>query len=79
MRNCRLLLAAITLVASSAMADNSASTPMKDTEKNKAPSVSEKVLKNGLKVLRKIMHSPHKTSLLIMKYWLLSILKQLSS
>ncbi|RVU85680.1 insulinase family protein [Leucothrix sargassi] len=60
MRNCRLLLAAITLVTSSAMADSSA--PVS----TKAPSVSEKVLDNGLKVLVK---EDHRAPIAVMQVW----------
>ncbi|PWQ94778.1 peptidase M16 [Leucothrix arctica] len=60
MRNCRLLLAAITLVTSSAMAESTATTP------EKAPSVSEKVLKNGLKVLVK---EDHRAPIAVVQVW----------
>ena len=60
MRNCRLLLAAITLVTSSAMAESTATTP------EKAPSVSEKVLKNGLKILVK---EDHRAPIAVLQVW----------
>ena len=60
MRNCRLVLAAITLVTSSAMADSSVPVTVK------APSVSEKVLKNGLKVLVK---EDHRAPIAIVQVW----------